>query len=136
MFAKSEITKNIGSRNVPLQTQQNPPLVALKGVASEALLQFQVVTLNTTTLAVSSIDYNSLPSSSSSWANLRLGVVATPAKGDGEQVQVYVQGFFNVSAVCLLNYYGTVPDLAKALNAFNQPTMFFEDIDSDAVLNV
>ena len=134
MFAKSEITKNIGSRNVPLQTQQNPPLVALKGVASEALLQFQVVTLNTTTLAVSSLDYNSMPPSS--WANSRLGVVAVPAAGNGEQVQVYVQGFFNVSSVYLLNYYGTVPNLAKALNALNQPTMFFEDIDSDAVLNV
>lgn len=133
MFAKSEITKNIGSRNVPLQTQQNPPLVALKGVASEALMQFQVVTLNTTTLAVSPLDNNSLPSS---WANLRLGVVATPAIGNGEQVQVYVQGFFNVSAVYLLNYYGTLPNLAEALNALNQPTMFFEDIDSDAVLNV
>lgn len=133
MFAKSEITKNIGSRNVPLQTQQNPPLVALKGVASEALMQFQVVTLNPTTLAVSPLDNNSLPSS---WANLRLGVVATPAAGSGEQVQVYVQGFFNVSAVYLLNYVGTLPNLAKALNALNQPTMFFEDIDSDAVLNV
>ena len=133
MFAKSEITKNIGSRNVPLQTQQNPPLVALKGVASEALLQFQMVTLNTTTLAVSPLNNSSLPSS---WANLRLGVVATPAVTNGEQVQVYVQGFFNVSAVYLLNYTGTVPNLAKALNALNQPTMFFEDIDSDAVLNV
>ena len=133
MFAKSEITKNIGSSNVPLQTQQNPPLVALKGVASEALMQFQVVTLNPTTLAVSPLDNNSLPSS---WANLRLGVVATPATGTGEQVQVYVQGFFNVSAVYLLNYVGTLPNLAKALNALNQPTMFFEDIDSDAVLNV
>ncbi len=133
MFAKSEITKNIGSRNVPLQTQQNPPLVALKGVASEALMQFQVVTLNNTTLAVSPLDNASLPSS---WANLRLGVVATPAIGSGGQVQVYVQGFFNVSAVYLLNYYGTLPNLAKALNALNQPTMFFEDIDSDAVLNV
>ena len=133
MFAKSEITKNIGSRNVPLQTQQNPPLVALKGVASEALLQFQVVTLNTTTLAVSPLDNNSLPSS---WANLRLGVVATPTTGNGEQVQVYVQGFFNAIAVYLLNYHGTVPNLAKALNALNQPTMFFEDIDADAVLNV
>lgn len=133
MFAKSEITKNIGSRNVPLQTQQNPPLVALKGVAIGELMQFQVVTLNTTTLAVSPLDNDSLPSS---WANLRLGVVATPATGNGEQVQVYVQGFFNVSAVYLLNYYGTVPNLAKALNALNQPTMFFEDIDSDAVLNV
>lgn len=133
MFAKSEITKNIGSRNVPLQTQQNPPLVALKGVATEALMQFQVVTLNTTTLAVSPLDNDSLPSV---WANLRLGVVATPAAGNGEQVQVYVQGFFNVSAVYLLNYYGTLPNLAKALNALNQPTMFFEDIDSDAVLNV
>lgn len=133
MFAKSEITKNIGSRNVPLQTQQNPPLVALKGVASEALMQFQVVTLNPTTLAVSPLDNASLPSS---WANLRLGVVATPAIGNGEQVQVYVQGFFNVSAVYLLNYLGTVPNLAKALNALNQPTMFFEDIDADAVLNV
>lgn len=135
MFAKSEITKNIGSRNVPLQTQQNPPLVALKGVASETLMQFQVVTLNSTTLEVLPVDYNSLPSSPS-WANLRLGVVATPAAGNGEQVQVYVQGFFNVSAVYLLNYYGTIPNLAKALNALNQPTMFFEDIDSDAVLNV
>ena len=133
MFAKSEITKNIGSRNVPLQTQQNPPLVALKGVASEALMQFQVVTLNTTTLAVSPLDNNSLPSS---WANLRLGVVATPTTGNGEQVQVYVQGFFNAIAVYLLNYYGTLPNLAKALNALNQPTMFFEDIDADAVLNV
>lgn len=133
MFANSEITKNIGSRNVPLQTQQNPPLVALKGVASEALMQFQVVTLNTTTLAVSPLDNNSLPSS---WANLRLGVVATPAETNGEQVQVYVQGFFNAIAVYLLNYTGTVPNLAKALNALNQPTMFFEDIDSDAVLNV
>ena len=133
MFAKSEITKNIGSRNVPLQTQQNPPLVALKGVASEALLQFQVVTLNTTTLAVSPLNNSSLPSS---WANLRLGVVATPAVTNGEQVQVYVQGFFNAIAVYLLNYTGTVPNLAKALNALNQPTMFFEDIDSDAVLNV
>ena len=133
MFAKSEITKNIGSRNVPLQTQQNPPLVALKGVASEALMQFQVVTLNTTTLAVSPLDNNSLPSS---WANLRLGVVAVPAETNGEQVQVYVQGFFNAIAVYLLNYTGTVPNLAKALNALNQPTMFFEDIDSDAVLNV
>lgn len=133
MFAKSEITKNIGSRNVPLQTQQNPPLVALKGVASEALMQFQVVTLNPTTLAVSPLDNGSLPSS---WANLRLGVVATPAIGNGEQVQVYVQGFFNVSAVYLLNFLGTLPNLAKALNALNQPTMFFEDIDSDAVLNV
>lgn len=133
MFAKSEITKNIGSRNVPLQTQQNPPLVALKGVAIDALMQFQVVTLNSTTLAVSPVDNDSLPSS---WANLRLGVVATPAAGNGEQVQVYVQGFFNVSAVYLLNYYGTIPNLAKALNALNQPTMFFEDIDSDAVLNV
>lgn len=133
MFAKSEITKNIGSRNVPLQTQQNPPLVALKGVASEALMQFQVVTLNTNTLAVSPLDNGSLPSS---WANLRLGVVATPAIGNGEQVQVYVQGFFNVSAVYLLNFLGTLPNLAKALNALNQPTMFFEDIDSDAVLNV
>ena len=133
MFAKSEITKNIGSRNVPLQTQQNPPLVALKGVASEVLMQFQVVTLNTTTLAVTPLDNNSLPSS---WANLRLGVVATPTASNGEQVQVYVQGFFNVSAVYLLNYTGTIPNLAKALNALNQPTMFFEDIDSDAVLNV
>ena len=133
MFAKSEITKNIGSQNVPLQTQQNPPLVALKGVANGALLQFQVVTLNTTSLVVSPLDSNSLPSS---WANLRLGVVATPTTGNGEQVQVYVQGFFNVSAVYLLNYSGTVPNLAKALNALNQPTMFFEDIDSDAVLNV
>lgn len=133
MFAKSEITKGIGSRDVPLQTQQNPPLVALKGVASEALMQFQVVTLNTTTLVVSPLNSNSLPSS---WANLRLGVVATPAIGTGEQVQVYVQGFFNVSAVYLLNYSGTLPNLAKALNALNQPTMFFEDIDSDAVLNV
>ena len=133
MFAKSEITKNIGSRNVPLQTQQNPPLVTLKGIASEALMQFQVVTLNTTTLAVSPLDNSSLPSS---WANLRLGVVATPATGNGEQVQVYVQGFFNAIAVYLLNYTGTVPNLAKALNALNQPTMFFEDIDSDAVLNV
>ena len=133
MFAKSEITKDIGSRNVPLQTQQNPPLVTLKGVASGALLQFQVVTLNNTTLAVSPVDNNSLPSS---WANLRLGVVATPAAGIGEQVQVYVQGFFNVSAVYLLNYTGTIPNLAKALNALNAPTMFFEDIDSDAVLNV
>ena len=133
MFAKSEITKNIGSRNVPLQTQQNPPLVTLKGVASEALLQFQMVTLNTTTLAVSPLNNSSLPSS---WANLRLGVVATPAVTNGEQVQVYVQGFFNVSAVYLLNYTGTVPNLAKVLNALNQPTMFFEDIDSDAVLNV
>lgn len=133
MFAKSEITKNIGSLNVPLQTQQNPPLVALKGVASEALMQFQVVTLNPTTLAVSPLDNGSLPSS---WANLRLGVVATPAIGNGEQVQVYVQGFFNVSAVYLLNFLGTLPNLAKALNALNQPTMFFEDIDSDAVLNV
>ena len=133
MFAKSEITKNIGSRNVPLQTQQNPPLVTLKGVASEVLLQFQVVTLNTTTLVVSPVDNNSLPSS---WANLRLGVVATPTAGSGEQVQVYVQGFFNVSAVYLLNYTGTIPNLAKALNALNQPTMFFEDIDADAVLNV
>ena len=133
MFAKSEITKNIGSSNVPLQTQQNPPLVALKGVANGALLQFQVVTLNTTSLVVSPLDSNSLPSS---WANLRLGVVATPTTGNGEQVQVYVQGFFNVSAVYLLNYSGTVPNLAKALNALNQPTMFFEDIDSDAVLNV
>ena len=133
MFAKSEITKNIGSRNVPLQTQQNPPLVTLKGVASEVLLQFQVVTLNTTTLAVTPLDNNSLPSS---WANLRLGVVATPTAGSGEQVQVYVQGFFNVSAVYLLNYTGTIPNLAKALNALNQPTMFFEDIDADAVLNV
>ena len=133
MFAKSEITKDIGSRNVPLQTQQNPPLVTMKGVASEALMQFQVVTLNNTTLAVSPVDNNSLPSS---WANLRLGVVATPAAGNVEQVQVYVQGFFNVSAVYLLNYYGTIPNLAKALNALNAPTMFFEDIDSDAVLNV
>lgn len=133
MFAKSEITKNIGSRNVPLQTQQNPPLVTLKGVASEALMQFQVVTLNTTTLAVSPLDNASLPSS---WANLRLGVVATPAAGNGEPVQVYVQGFFNVSAVYLLNFLGTLPNLAKALNALNQPTMFFEDIDADAVLNV
>ena len=133
MFAKSEITKDIGSRNVPLQTQQNPPLVTLKGIASGALLQFQVVTLNNTTLAVSPVDNNSLPSS---WANLRLGVVATPAAGIGEQVQVYVQGFFNVSAVYLLNYTGTIPNLAKALNALNAPTMFFEDIDSDAVLNV
>ena len=133
MFAKSEITKNIGSQNVPLQTQQNPPLVALKGVANGALLQFQVVTLNTTSLVVSPLDSNSLPSS---WANLRLGVVATPTTGNGEQVQVYVQGFFNVSAVYLLNYSGTVPNLAKALNALNQPTMFFEDIDADAVLNV
>ena len=133
MFAKSEITKNIGSRNVPLQTQQNPPLVTLKGVASEVLIQFQVVTLNTTTLAVTPLDNNSLPSS---WANLRLGVVATPTAGNGEQVQVYVQGFFNVSAVYLLNYTGTIPNLAKALNALNQPTMFFEDIDADAVLNV
>lgn len=133
MFAKSEITKNIGSRNVPLQTQQNPPLVALKGVATEALMQFQVVTLNTTTLAVSPLDNDSLPSV---WANLRLGVVATPAAGSGGQVQVYVQGFFNVSAVYLLNYYGTLPMLAEVLNALNQPTMFFEDIDSDAVLNV
>ena len=133
MFAKSEITTNIGSRNVPLQTQQNPPLVSLKGVASEALMQFQVVTLNTTTLAVSPLDDSSLPSS---WANLRLGVVATPTASNGEQVQVYVQGFFNVSTVYLLNYYGTIPNLAKALNALNQPTMFFEDIDSDAVLNV
>ena len=133
MFAKSEITKNIGSRNVPLQTQQNPPLVALKGVASEALLQFQVVTLNTITLAVSPLDNSSLPSS---WANLRLGVVAAPTSGNGDQVRVYVQGFFNVSAVYLLNYYGTLPDLAKVLNSLNRPTMFFEDIDADAVLNV
>lgn len=133
MFAKSEITKNIGSSNVPLQTQQNPPLVALKGVATEALMQFQVVTLNTTTLAVSPLDNDSLPPV---WANLRLGVVATPAAGSGGQVQVYVQGFFNVSAVYLLNYYGTLPNLAEVLNALNQPTMFFEDIDSDAVLNV
>ena len=133
MFAKSEITKNIGSRNVPLQTQQNPPLVALKGVASEELMQFQVVTLNTTTLAVSPLDNSSLPSS---WANLRLGVVTAPAAGNDEQVQVYVQGFFNVSAVYLLNYHGTLPNLAKALNALNQTTMFFEDIDADAVLNV
>ena len=133
MFAKSEITKNIGSRNVPLQAQQTPPLVTLKGVASEVLMQFQVVTLNTTTLVVTPLDNNSLPSS---WANLRLGVVATPTASNGEQVQVYVQGFFNVSAVYLLNYYGTIPNLAKALNALNQPTMFFEDIDSDAVLNV
>ena len=133
MFAKSEITKNIGSRNVPLQTQQNPPLVALKGVASEALMQFQVVTLNTTTLVVNPLNNNSLPSS---WANLRLGVVTAPAAGNGEQVQVYVQGFFNVSAVYLLNYHGTLPNLAKALNALNQPTMFFEDIDAYAVLNV
>lgn len=133
MFAKSEITKDIGSRNVPLQTQQNPPLVTMKGVANGTLLQFQVVTLNTTTLVVSPVDNNSLPSS---WANLRLGVVATPTAGSGEQVQVYVQGFFNVSAVYLLNYTGTIPNLAKALNALNQPTMFFEDIDSDAVLNV
>ena len=133
MFAKSEITKDIGSRNVPLQTQQNPPLVTMKGVANGTLLQFQVVTLNTTTLVVSPVDNNSLPSS---WANLRLGVVATPAAGIGEQVQVYVQGFFNVSAVYLLNYTGTIPNLAKALNALNAPTMFFEDIDSDAVLNV
>lgn len=133
MFAKSEITKNIGSSNVPLQTQQNPPLVALKGVASEALIQFQVVTLNTTTLAVSPLDNSSLPSS---WANLRLGVVAAPAASNGEQVQVYVQGFFNVIAVYLLNYHGTLPNMAKALNALNQPTMFFEDIDADAVLNV
>ena len=133
MFAKSEITKDIGSRNVPLQTQQNPPLVTMKGVANGPLLQFQVVTLNSTTLAVSPVDNNSLPSS---WANLRLGVVATPAAGIGEQVQVYVQGFFNVSAVYLLNYTGTIPNLAKALNALNAPTMFFEDIDSDAVLNV
>ena len=133
MFAKSEITKDIGSRNVPLQTQQNPPLVTMKGVANGTLLQFQVVTLNTTTLVVSPVDNNSLPSS---WANLRLGVVATPTAGSGEQVQVYVQGFFNVSAVYLLNYTGTIPNLAKALNALNAPTMFFEDIDSDAVLNV
>ena len=133
MFVKSEITKDIGSRNVPLQTQQNPPLVTMKGVANGILLQFQVVTLNTTTLVVSPLDSGSLPSS---WANLRLGVVATPAAGIGEQVQVYVQGFFNVSAVYLLNYYGTIPNLAKALNALNAPTMFFEDIDSDAVLNV
>jgi len=133
MFAKSEITKDIGSRNVPLQTQQNPPLVTLKGVANGPLMQFQVVTLNTTTLVVSPVDNNSLPSS---WANLRLGVVATPTAGSGEQVQVYVQGFFNVSAVYLLNYTGTIPNLAKALNALNQPTMFFEDIDSDAVSNV
>lgn len=133
MFAKSEITKNIGSRNVPLQTQQNPPLVALKGVATEALMQFQVVTLDTTTLVVRPLDNDSLPSV---WANLRLGVVATPAAGSGGQVQVYVQGFFNVSAVYLLNYYGTLPNLAEVLNALNQPTMFFEDIDSDAVLNV
>ena len=133
MFAKSEITKGIGSRNVPLQTQPNPPLVTMKGVASGALLQFQVVTLNNTTLAVSPVDNNSLPSS---WANFRLGVVATPAAGNGEQVQVYVHGFFNVSAVYLLNYTGTSPNLAKALNALNAPTMFFEDIDSDAVLNV
>ena len=133
MFAKSEITKNIGSRNVPLQTQQNPPLVTMKGVANGTLMQFQVVTLNTTTLVVSPVDNNSLPSS---WVNLRLGVVATPTAGSGEQVQVYVQGFFNVSAVYLLNYTGTLPNLAKALNALNQPTMFFEDIDSDAVLNV
>ena len=133
MFAKSEITKNIGSRNVPLQTQQNPPLVTLKGVASEVLMQFQVVTLNTTTLAVTPLDNNSLPSS---WANLRLGVVATPAVGNGEQVQVYVQGFFNVGVVYLQYYTGTLPNLAKALNALNQPTMFFEDIDADAVLNV
>ena len=133
MFAKSEITKNIGSRNVPLQTQQNPPLVTLKGVASEVLLQFQVVTLNTTTLAVTPLDSNSLPPS---WANLRLGVVATPTASNGEQVQVYVQGFFNVGVVYLQYYTGTLPNLAKALNALNQPTMFFEDIDSDAVLNV
>lgn len=133
MFAKSEITKNIGSRNVPLQTQQNPPLVTMKGVANGTLMQFQVVTLNTTTLAVTPLDSNSLPPS---WANLRLGVVATPTASNGEQVQVYVQGFFNVSAVYLLNYTGTLPNLAKALNALNQPTMFFEDIDSDAVLNV
>ena len=133
MFVKSEITKDIGSRNVPLQTQQNPPLVTMKGVANGTLLQFQVVTLNTTTLVVSPVDNNSLPSS---WANLRLGVVATPTAGSGEQVQVYVQGFFNVSAVYLLNYTGTIPNLAKALNALNAPTMFFEDIDSDAVLNV
>lgn len=133
MFAKSEITKDIGSRNVPLQTQQNPPLVTMKGVADGILLQFQVVTLNTTTLVVSPVDNNSLPSS---WANLRLGVVATPTAGVGEQVQVYVQGFFNVSAVYLLSYTGTIPNLAKALNALNAPTMFFEDIDSDAVLNV
>ena len=133
MFAKSEITKDIGSRNVPLQTQQNPPLVTLKGVANGPLMQFQVVTLNNTTLAVSPVDNNSLPSS---WANLRLGVVATPTAGNGEQVQVYVQGFFNVSAVFLLGYVGTIPNLAKALNALNAPTMFFEDIDSDAVLNV
>ena len=133
MFAKSEITKDIGSRNVPLQTQQNPPLVTMKGVANGTLMQFQVVTLNTTTLVVSPVDNNSLPSS---WTNLRLGVVATPTAGSGEQVQVYVQGFFNVSAVYLLNYTGTIPNLAKALNALNAPTMFFEDIDSDAVLNV
>lgn len=133
MFAKSEITKDIGSRNVPLQTQQNPPLVTMKGVANVPLMQFQVVTLNTTTLVVSPVDNNSLPSS---WANLRLGVVATPTAGSGEQVQVYVQGFFNVSAVYLLSYTGTIPNLAKALNALNAPTMFFEDIDSDAVLNV
>ena len=133
MFAKSEITKDIGSRNVPLQTQQNPPLVTMKGVANGTLLQFQVVTLNTTTLVVSPVDNNSLPSS---WANLRLGVVATPTAGSGEQVQVYVQGFFNVSTVYLMNYTGTLPNMAKALNALNSPTMFFEDIDSDAVLNV
>ena len=133
MFAKSEITKDIGSRNVPLQTQQNPPLVTLKGVASEVLMQFQVVTLNTTTLAVTPLDNNSLPSS---WANLRLGVVATPTASNGEQVQVYVQGFFNVGVVYLQYYTGTLPNLAKALNALNQPTMFFEDIDADAVLNV
>ena len=133
MFAKSEITKDIGSRNVPLQTQQNPPLVTLKGVANGPLMQFQVVTLNNTTLAVSPVDNNNLPSS---WANLRLGVVATATAGVGEQVQVYVQGFFNVSAVYLVGYVGTIPNLAKALNALNSPTMFFEDIDSDAVLNV
>ena len=133
MFAKSEITKNIGSRNVPLQTQQNPPLVTMKGVANGTLMQFQVVTLNTTTLVVSPVDNNSLPSS---WANLRLGVVATPTASNGEQVQVYVQGFFNVGVVYLQYYTGTLPNLAKALNALNQPTMFFEDIDADAVLNV
>lgn len=136
MFAKSMKEANAGIGNVPLIAKQTPELATITVKAKVALKQYAPVWLK---LTADGIEAETMQTFDAPTDNkTRLGVAAFDAKS-GENLEVYVQGTFNVNALQFENAPPlsgkTADDKVNLLHLCANAGIYFVNVQTNPVQN-